>query len=737
MPETLSEFGTAGDLDGFELHCMEAIENGRLLLADLVRPFERFEQSGPDARLAQIARMVLENADAEADPSAALRIARVGLLADPNDTELRTRLAGLYRRVYGDRPGFAALWETAGLEAGRPPWNALRLLDLCLELRTGDALISRSENIVAEVVGLDWANGLITLRREGRTRAAPAAELAREYVRIDPNDFRVLRQLRPERLHELIDSDPLSLVIGLIHAHGETIDQDQLKLELVPRYVAARDWTKWWSRARELLKRSPHVIVEGRSPVRLRYCAEGVSPEEDAWTQFAAHRQPDKWVAAAEAYVREKRRSRQTPDPALMQRFHAHVINAVHQLERRRPADALAAALAAEQIKALAADAATAAADQPTGPAAQMLRSCQTPAELIAALPERSWQAALDVLTASRPQDAPDIAVRLLPEAPAAQLDRLTELARGGGRLSAVQAQIDVALSEPVDHAETLYWLWKGPANGAGLRLPAPAELFTLILDALSLLGRTVQIPPERAKNFRLRMRAALALRECEPVRACLAEISADRAVTLRYELERLEGLGDTLHHRLLGLLRERHPELWRTAAVEKVPPWEDAEVLWTTRAGLQRKVEERDHLVNVTMHENAKRIGEAASHGDLSENSEYRFALEERDLLRARLAQMNREISLARTLVPHDVPSEHVGVGSRVTLRDLSGGGTRTMTFLGPFDTDIERGIYNYRAPFSLALMGRKVGERVTLTLDGRAAEYEIVAIESGLPAD
>ncbi|MGE0481732.1 MAG: GreA/GreB family elongation factor [Phycisphaerae bacterium] len=121
---------------------------------------------------------------------------------------------------------------------------------------------------------------------------------------------------------------------------------------------------------------------------------------------------------------------------------------------------------------------------------------------------------------------------------------------------------------------------------------------------------------------------------------------------------------------------------------------------------------------------------------GDLSENSEYKFALEERDLLRARLAQMNNDLSRARELHFHDVPKDHVGIGSHVTAREIATGETRSMTFLGPFDTDVERSVYNYLAPFSQKFMGARLGDHVKVTLDGRDAELEVVAIENGLRA-
>jgi transcription elongation GreA/GreB family factor len=183
----------------------------------------------------------------------------------------------------------------------------------------------------------------------------------------------------------------------------------------------------------------------------------------------------------------------------------------------------------------------------------------------------------------------------------------------------------------------------------------------------------------------------------------------------------------------MTDLLRERFPDLWKVVEV-RLQPWEDPEVLWSTRAGIERKSEERDQLVNVTMRENAKRIGEAAALGDLSENSEYKFALEERDLLRARLAQMNSDLSLATEIDPYRIPTDHVGVGSRVTLQRLDNGQPRQITFLGPFDSDVDKGILNYKAPVSQKIMGLRIGDRVRLILESAEAEYEVAAIEAGL---
>lgn len=719
-----------GDLAAFEKTCLEALESGTVELEQLVQPFQALEKKADASRIAGLSELVLDNVDLEQNPVAALGIARIALMADAENLPLRKRVAELYRRVHGQTPGFDRLIETSGLEAGRPARNALRMLDLCLTIRKGEPLLSRSESVCVEVVDVDFEHGIVTVRSEGRPRSVPVGELSREYERISPDDYRAMRQLRPDELRQRLQNDPATVVIELIRLHGGMLDQETLKHEVCPRFIAPGAWTKWWSSLRAALKRNPHVILEGRSPVILSYTEAALTFEDETWADFEASNDPHDWLTSVETYLREKKRRRETPDAALAARMHAHLTRKAHAAVPRRPIEALACALVADRLHAETGVVGDEAKDLASG----LLREVTDPGALIAQLNEPGlWEIALDVLTSARPDDAAAYAVEVMSDAPAGVIDRIVAMGLEAGLAEAIQAHIGMAVADPVDHTEIVYWLWRGPAAADRLTLPPPTELFTTIIGTLSALGRSLTPPPAVMKQFRQRMKAALGLQDFAAVRRCIESVDALRAVTLRTQLERLEGLGDNTRGRLLDILRDVHPALWQVRR-ERRQPWADPDILWTTEAGLARKVEERDNLVNVAMRENARKIGEAASHGDLSENSEYKFALEERDLLRARLAQMNQEISLAERINPADVPTEHIGVGSRAVLRDTANGAVHTFVFLGPFDGDVERGIYNYSAPFSQKLMGATLGERRRVPFDGRETEFEVLEITNGL---
>lgn len=721
------------DFEGFESLCLEALENGTLRLAEIVGPFEALEKHGHADRATAIGQMVLENADAKADSASSLRIARVAMLGDPKNDELRKRLVELYREVHGETPGFVQLLDMSGLTSGRPVRNAIRVLDACLTLKPGDALISRTEDVVVEVKELDLAHALVTLKHPRRVKTVTPVELSREYDPIAPDDFRALRALHPEQVSELLKSDPVAVVIGLIHAHGEMINQDMLKRELVPKYIDAKEWSKWWTKARNKLKRCPHVIIEGRNPVILSYTAEVFTLEDETWEKFRKLAEPADALLTVERYIREKKSHKEEPDVEFLKRCHDHLDSYRATIERLRPSEALGCALVGARIDELAGGDLNGSAEL----ARQILRESEDPAALITRLEgETLWTRALAALAEARPGDAALHAAALIPTASANVLDQLVSMARKGESLEMAQSHIDTALADPVDYPEIIYWIWKGPKKTDGLRLPSDDQLFSDLIRTLRALGRTLNPDPEITKKFRLRIRTALALRGYARAAECIGRIAADRAITLRTQLRRLEGVGDNVRDRLQALLRGVHPSVF-VVHQRRRDPWEDPDVLWNTEAGIQRKTRDRDELVNVKMRENAKRIGEAASHGDLSENSEYKFALEERDFLRARLAQMNNDLSLAQQLDPYRIPTEHVGVGSRVRLRDTADGSTRTMTFFGPFDTDVDQGIYNYKAPFCQELMGLKIGDRKRLMLDNREIEFEVLEIANGLAAE
>ena len=126
--------------------------------------------------------------------------------------------------------------------------------------------------------------------------------------------------------------------------------------------------------------------------------------------------------------------------------------------------------------------------------------------------------------------------------------------------------------------------------------------------------------------------------------------------------------------------------------------------------------------------------IGEAAARGDLSENAEFTAALEERDRLAERATRVQKDLAKAKIIEPGSVSTDHVTIGTMVRAEDLQTHEVETFVFLGPWDSDPNQRIFSYRAPLSLAFMGKTLGQTIEFTAEDRSSRsWKVVEI---LPA-
>ena len=121
-----------------------------------------------------------------------------------------------------------------------------------------------------------------------------------------------------------------------------------------------------------------------------------------------------------------------------------------------------------------------------------------------------------------------------------------------------------------------------------------------------------------------------------------------------------------------------------------------------------------------------ADKIAEARDFGDLSENAEYDSAREEQGLVESRIAEIE-DILLNAELIKAGKSSKVI-LGSKVELK--TGKKTVTYTIVGPVEADPLEGKISNESPIGEALMGKKVGDAITITTPKGEISYEIVTI-------
>ncbi|QQG50674.1 MAG: transcription elongation factor GreA [Candidatus Saccharibacteria bacterium] len=121
-----------------------------------------------------------------------------------------------------------------------------------------------------------------------------------------------------------------------------------------------------------------------------------------------------------------------------------------------------------------------------------------------------------------------------------------------------------------------------------------------------------------------------------------------------------------------------------------------------------------------------ADKIAEARDFGDLSENAEYDSAREEQGLVESRIAEIE-DILLNAELIKSGKSSK-VTLGSKVELK--TGAKTVTYSVVGPVEADPLEGKISNESPIGEALMGKKVGDAITITTPKGEISYEIISI-------
>ncbi len=117
-----------------------------------------------------------------------------------------------------------------------------------------------------------------------------------------------------------------------------------------------------------------------------------------------------------------------------------------------------------------------------------------------------------------------------------------------------------------------------------------------------------------------------------------------------------------------------------------------------------------------------AEKIANARDYGDLSENSEYDSAREEQGLVESRVSEI--EDILQHAEIIKATKSSTIKIGSTVVLKN---GSKVTYRIVGPVEADPLEGKISNESPIGSALMGKKVGDKVTIKTPKGETTYTV----------
>ena len=124
------------------------------------------------------------------------------------------------------------------------------------------------------------------------------------------------------------------------------------------------------------------------------------------------------------------------------------------------------------------------------------------------------------------------------------------------------------------------------------------------------------------------------------------------------------------------------------------------------------------------------KEIAVARSHGDLSENAEYKFAKERQSFVNARIGQLKKRMGDLGMLNLSNIPKDRAGYGSRILVLDTDRDIKIEYKLVSSEEADVENGLISTTSPIGKALLNRKVGDEIQVATPAGKKEFEVVRL-------
>ncbi len=141
----------------------------------------------------------------------------------------------------------------------------------------------------------------------------------------------------------------------------------------------------------------------------------------------------------------------------------------------------------------------------------------------------------------------------------------------------------------------------------------------------------------------------------------------------------------------------------------------------------LEEEIKVLEHELTTELPAEIKR---AVALGDLSENAEYHSAKQRQEFVNARLGQLKKRMGELSLVNLDNIPHGKVGFGSTIVVHDETKGEDITYKLVTSEESDVTQGLISTTSPIGRALVGKEVGDAVTVVTPNGKREMEILKL-------
>lgn len=525
----------------------------------------------------------------------------------------------------------------------------------------------------------------------------------------------VRKETEPDLINQLIAEKPVELVVEALRGyanHATTAIDLEITLAQV---VGEEKFKKWWASAKKAVANDPRVAVPEKKTECYVLREIPISAEDEILEQFNTTRSARRRILLAEELVSAAKRQDTKADLSAVLKGLADAVRDSNQLDA---SERLYGAAVRDDLAKLAGVDGSALEPSQTSLVANV-RDLPPIAEKI---PVHFQSRFLELIKDTHPIECRDIVFNLLKVSQGKFTTECINFLVDNGYADDLAASLKRWQTEQNLRAPVLLWIVKNRHSKKFAKLLN--DLITPRLLGAIFFG--IDYEALQAASARRIPLADILSEDPDLIADLLSTADPETARDLANTLLLNQGFEELTKKSLLARFIKIFPNIQSLVASEAEGKEEQ---LLVSRTSYDRRREEYENIVSKRIPENSRAIAAAREHGDLRENSEYKMAKQDQQILMAQKRQLERELARARVTDFKDAPTDQIGVGSVVELRQQDNSMTK-YTILGAWDGDPERHIISYKTPLGSAILGKKVGDVVKVKSGGTEESHVVVSI-------
>ncbi|HRI81799.1 MAG TPA: transcription elongation factor GreA [Opitutaceae bacterium] len=530
------------------------------------------------------------------------------------------------------------------------------------------------------------------------------------------NHLLVRKETEPKQIAELIAENPAQLLVEALQSYPNNA-ATVIEMEITLAQVVGEDkFKKWWSAAKKAIAKDPRVSIPAKKTECYILRETPVSAEDEILEQFNGTRSARRRIALAEDLLGSaNKKDLKTDLSGILQ----GIVEAVKTSNQLDEAERLyGAAVRDDLAKLLGTDSSGFEPQQ-----SALIANVRDLPDIAEKIPVHFQGRFLELVQETHPIESRDILFSLLKVSQGKFTTECINFLVEHGHADELAAALRRWQTEQNLRAPVLLWVVKNRHSKKFAKL-----LHDLITPRL--LGSiffAIDYEALQASSARRIPLADILSDDTDLISDLLSTADPETARDLANTLMLNQGFEELTKKSLLARFIKIFPKIQSLVAADAESKEEQ---LLVSQASFERKREEYETIVSKKIPENSKAIAAAREHGDLKENSEYKMAKQDQQVLMAQKTLLEKDLGRARVTDFKEATTDQVSVGTIVEVQNTTSGQNSRYTLLGAWDGDPDKNILSYKTPFGAALLGKKAGDTVTVKTGASEEDYKIISI-------